>query len=568
MARPPRAHRGPALVGLSAALGLPTLFFLAALPDTVGLDGSGPRLVQALRLQPGTGHGTVSALLGHAACQIPLGPLSLRVATVQALAVALALCGVLALSLRFARQLQVREGIAVPLALGLSWFAAGTPDLWRAATGGGRAGVGLALLCWSLERLVASLPVAGGPPASARRRAAYLGALGAGLCLSESPLLGLPLAVATLPFAATLFPKTQRTRLWAAFWLGACAYLCEPLRALATGVTPAWPLQGIAARSAAGPMRATLDVFFIWALALVGALLCLRTGLRDRVLPVVGLAAASGALLLGLGRDSAFGQQVAPLLLTTCVVLGALAPLCLRAAGGERPGQARLIALVALTAVALGFVKLQTVSTRHAGARVGLGDRLSEQGLRNVPARAIVLTQSRAVYGPLSAIQLEEGARPDVTFIDTRRLLDAGFVAQLVADERALSPLLRGYLLSGALTTPELQTVAARRPVLVELTRADAADLSDTVRPAGLFYEVLPDGVTTADERGGAEQQAARYETLVGDVDVERLTQPERALLLAHFRTDAVYYDAFGDQESAAAADTRADALRSAVAPE
>ena len=156
-----------------------------------------------------------------------------------------------------------------------------------------------------------------------------------------------------------------------------------------------------------------------------------------------------------------------------------------------------------------------------------------------------------------------EHVRPDVTVVPMPFLDYPGVVEALAARDPDLAELLRGYLLEGELRQPDLQSLAARRPLLVEMDLRVPTDLYETMVPAGLYYEVVDAGATDTDVIEAAEPHAAvlgRLYAHLGEHGVEE-TETQGHLLWLHYM-DALYYASVGARDPARDAVRRALALR------
>jgi hypothetical protein len=126
-----------------------------------------------------------------------------------------------------------------------------------------------------------------------------------------------------------------------------------------------------------------------------------------------------------------------------------------------------------------------------------------------------------------------------------------GMIEELLRDAPELREVLRGYRLEGELRQPDLQSLAARRPLLVELDPRVPPELYETLVPDGLYHEVLADGATDTDERLGAQSQAEVFAELysrLGAADFEPRTREQ--LLWRHYM-NAIYFAGFGDRDAA-----------------
>ena len=152
-----------------------------------------------------------------------------------------------------------------------------------------------------------------------------------------------------------------------------------------------------------------------------------------------------------------------------------------------------------------------------------------------------------------------EVLRPDVTLGPMPFLDYPGVVEDLLAHHPELTDLLRAYLLDGALSVSELQSLATTRPVLIELDPRVPPAVYETLVPAGALYEVLADGATETDERDRAQAQDEMLSALgrrLSDA-IEKDPETKRELLWTNYMA-ALYFAGFGDLPHARSAAARA----------
>lgn len=118
-----------------------------------------------------------------------------------------------------------------------------------------------------------------------------------------------------------------------------------------------------------------------------------------------------------------------------------------------------------------------------------------------------------------------------------------GVLDALIERDPMIQDVLRGYLLDGELREPHLQSLAARRPLLIEMDVRVPPPLYETIAPTTHgFYQVIDAGTTSADIREGSARRAeaiARWTQAIGsDIhDAETRNQ----LLWMHYG-DVLYY--------------------------
>jgi hypothetical protein len=168
----------------------------------------------------------------------------------------------------------------------------------------------------------------------------------------------------------------------------------------------------------------------------------------------------------------------------------------------------------------------------------------------------------------LHVAALEEHSRPDVHVVPKPWQFDLVASERLVRAIPQLQPVLRASLLQRELPLTELQSLSARRPLLLELDPARERALYPALLPWGLYHQVSSSTVSRSDERFAARDADARNAVLDAALDEEPgLRGPLGALLAARARADADYYAAAGDPDHAAQAGERAHTLTVDPAP-
>ena len=169
---------------------------------------------------------------------------------------------------------------------------------------------------------------------------------------------------------------------------------------------------------------------------------------------------------------------------------------------------------------------------------------------RALPARAIVLAHNPDTIFRFWGGEAEERNRPDVTLVPLPLLSYPKLVDELVSKDPELRNLLRDYLLDGELNPSELQTLAAVRPLFVEMDLQITPDRFEMLVPELLYHRVLSAGITEIDE-----SEAMRRHAKLWDDTYTRLGRPidaqtEIQLLWRHY-TDALYFASVGDINAA-----------------
>ena len=206
-------------------------------------------------------------------------------------------------------------------------------------------------------------------------------------------------------------------------------------------------------------------------------------------------------------------------------------------------------ALGALLAVAALF---QFVRSSEASSLASFTDTdVFDDGLRRaLPSRSVVLVHNPQTIFRFWGGEAEEQNRPDVTMIPLPLLTYPGLVDRFVQDEPELLPLLRSYMLDGSLSVAELQSLAALRPVYVEMDVRVTRDMMDLLVPEHLYHRVLTADTTDADEARAMHSHA----TLWGDI-YQRIGRPieehTRTQLLWRHYADSLYFAGVGDTNAA-----------------
>jgi len=524
------------------------------------------------------GHPLASIVLGTANL-LPIGALSFRIAIVCALLLAIA---TVALFFAFETSLKVtdaiRPSLRAPLALGATWWVAGSPGWWFQAVRPEVYALQAALLCIAMERLLrVSVSGEGGDV-----RPLYQAALALGLALANHHFIALLAIVPSL----WLFIGISKTWGWRPFaWsigflcAGLLTYLYLPLRALQEPylnlgdpsspgrfiwVVTAQAFQKSFAPEAVAPFGETLvDVLIATAddlhvvtlfVALLGAYFMLRVkssrkyGLFWLTLWLVYLL---GRATLGFVRGNPdaiayFMVSYASLAIFAAFAIGVLLS-ALGAAVPSKPKLAPTLGAIVALAASLQFVRSSDASTLASFVDTDVFD----DGLRRcLPARSIVLAHNPQTIFRYWGGEAEELNRPDVTMIPLPLLSYPKLVDRYVRDEPELKPLLRSYLLDGTLSAPELQSLAAIRPVYVEMDVRVTQEMMDLLVPEQLYHRVLTADTTDTDEARAMHDHAALWADIY-----QRIGQPieehtEVQLIWRHY-TDSLYFAGVGDRNAA-----------------
>lgn len=580
MSEPPR----PWILALAA--GVPLLVYVVTASGHAYWLDAGEFVAASVEL--GVAHPPghpLMALLGRAFAFLPLGPLPLRVALASAACAAVAL-GFLYRALEHTLVATGADapGLRIPLALGGTWLVAGTFGLWFQAVRPEVYALQAALVLAALERVLAfeaRLPEVDGRPL-------YVASLVFGLALSNHHFLGFLLLPAVAPTLARLvLARGPRPLLGCAIaaGVGLVTYAYLPIRAAADptpnlGEPTTWARMGwvVSAKAFQGNRGegVPLSLGERWAdvgvlladnlhvatvlLALAGLYVALRRPASRRagyVWAAVAVVYAAARAWLGFVRRNpdALGYLVPALAAVVALAVAFVAVVLRTVDFRPRPGP--MVTLLAVLVAATGVAQIARGFRASELATFDATDAFDDPLRRELPPRAVVLVHAPQTVFRLWGGGATERLRPDLTVVPIPFLPYPGMVEGLVERAPELREMLGGYLLEGELRQPDLQTLAARRPLLVEMDVRVPPDLFETLVPNGLYHEVLADGATDADERLGAETADAAWQRLYTLLDSPPRDLETRHQLLWRHYNEALYYAGFGDRARAREAVTR-----------
>lgn len=614
---PGRSDPNVRLVALALAIGVPFAAYLAtASAHDYWLDG-GELTAQAIHLDIAhpPGH-PLAGLLGKLVSLIPLGPLSLRVALAQAICAAIAAGFLYRATDTTVRALGVeRDRVAVPIALGGTWLVAGSYAWWFQAVRPEVYALEALLVCVAIERVIAL--EAAWPTHDVRPL--YVAALALGLGLANHHLV----AFLAIPAVAPTLARVYRARglrplliSLAAIAVGLSAYVYLPVRAatdpptnLGDPTDPARIFWVVSARVYAHDMGTEavqpLGERFVDMLAILGRNFTAGgaegdpLGEASRAFVVLGVCIVSlyailrtpGARRIGVVWMLVFAVNLSARAWLGSVrsnpdILGYMMP-GIAAAGalivslvgallariGHRPdGTPRNTTTFAAVVVALlGLAQMKASVEQSSLASFHATDDFDEERIRRLPENAVVLANNPQTVFRHWSIDASEHVRPDVTIVPMPFLGYPNGVDMLVERDPDLRELLRGYMLEGELRQPDLQSLAASRPLLIEMMTPCRGDergpcippaLFETLVPAGMYYEVVETGATDTDVTEAAAPQAQMHRRLYAHLGGQTAERETRNQLVWMHYTDGLYYASVGAREPAAAAIGRALRLR------
>ncbi len=576
---PKTARDSPArLVAVGLAAGVPLAAYLATASGyAYWLDGG--EFVGAtaeLGISHPPGH-PVSLLVFSLLSLVPIGSLDFRIAIASALCAAVA-AGFLFLSIETTvRSLGVRRDVVVmPLAIGATWLVAGSSGFWFQAVRPEVYALEAALAFIALERVVwleSQWPTVDVRPL-------YIAFLALGFGLANHHFL----AILIFPALAPTLARVKRAKgnrplllCFAALLPGLATYAYLPVRASAGNnlnlgdpdsldrffwVLSAQAFQKNPELSPQPLGDRFLDVavqlvdslhFAPLLLACAGFYALLRAAGTHRIgyvwLSTLVVHVAARAWL-GFVRDNpdaagylmpALGAIGAASAAFIAAVLGAIGR-----ASEERPRKTAIA--IAWVALLLGGAQLQRGAVSASLASFRATDSYDDSLRRELPPRAVVLAYQPQTVFRWWGGESSERLRPDVTFVAVPFLAYPGFATELVTSDGDLRDLVRTYVLQGGVGTPEIESLAAERPVLVELDVRVALDVFGSLVPYGLYHQALSDRAYIADRETGAEREAidlGRLYQRLGDETHE--IETTRRLLWTHYMA-ALFYAHAGDR--------------------
>lgn len=509
---------------------------------------------------------------------LPLGPLAFRVALVCSLAAAAAAALMQRAGRHVLDALGLRPTTSDVLALGATLFTALTYSWWFQAVRPEVYALEAALSAVILERAVyieSRFPLRD-------THAVRVAAVAFGLALATHHFLALLMLPALAPTMArvSLARGTRPLVQAAALTLsGLALYLylpiraaCEPLLTLGDPTSPtrfywvvsAQAFQGnqgdgvplpLGERFADVVLQLLLDMHPLGLCAAVlGLYVLLRFTKTQRLgvlLGLVTLVFVAGRAWLGFVRDN---PDALGYLLPAFMAVGLLAAAGVGVVVGliEQRWPRTAVVLVSVLACS-ALIQVARHREQSSLARFDVADRFDDALVRNLPTGAVVLLYAPQSVFRVMGTQGEERLRPDVTFVPMPLLHYPNLPARLLARAPELRQLFAGIELTGDLREPDLQSLAAERPLYIELDGRVPVALYETLAPEGLYARVLPGGATDTDIQEGREAQQAVWAQLLLEAG-PHLDPETRAQVLYRRFHDAMFLAAVGDREGARAA--------------
>lgn len=589
----PKSPRDPSIsiVAYALAAGIPFAAYVATASAHAYWLDAGELVAAAAQLDIAhpPGH-PLASLIGHAATLVPLGPIALRVAIAQALCAAIAAAFLFGAIETTVRAMDVRhDRLSIPIALGASWLVACSHALWIQAVRPEVYALEAMLVAIAIERVVrleAAWPTHDVRPL-------YVAGLAIGLGLANHHFM----AVLVLPALAPTMARVYRARgsrslfvALGAVGFGLLAYAYLPVRSRTDPpidlgdpsslerffwVVSARAFQHADRHSLAAPIDRAGEVAIAivenvhlvpLVLAIAGVYALLRTPGARRIgfvwIAVVGFALA-GRSWMGhtSGNPDALGYLVPAFMGLAALAAALVAAIVAQLAGSPDRRPPVLVTALAIVMALLGLATIGESRKRSTLASFHATDDLDEPRIRALPARAVVIAHLPQTVFRHWELEATEAARPDVTLVPIPFLGYPGMIERVIERDPSIAELLRGYLLEGELRQPDLQSLAARRPILVEMDVRVPIALYETLAPALLYYEVVDAGTTETDVREAAEQRSLALRALDRALDDDRDDPETRAQIVWIHYGDALYYAQLGAIDRARESVRRARAL-------
>ncbi len=524
------------------------------------------------------GHPLASIVLG-AANFLPLGSIAFRVAAICSLLMAVA---VIAICRAFEHTLRasgvIDSGLVFPLSLAAAWWIAGTQAWWMQAVRPEVYALQAALLCVGIERI--SKMAAQGPDPDVRLL--YQASLALGLALANHHFIALLVVLPSLWLVLGVWAtRGWRPFAWSAAFgaAGLLTYLFLPLRAIAEPMlnlgdprTPGrlfWVVSAAAfqksfeAEEAAPFLDRLVEVWVTIAEdAHLGTLLVALLGgylmLRLRSSRKFGLFWLSLLLVFTFGRAAlGFVRHNPDALGYLMPAYASLGVLCAFAVGvvlssvvEAAPSMPRLAPV--LGAVVVGASLFQFSRNLETASLADFVDTdVFDDGLRRtLPEKAVVFAHNPDTIFRFWGGEAEEGTRPDVTLVPVPLVTYPKLVDRMVSVNPELAPVLRNYLLDGRLRSSDLQSLAALRPVFVEMDIRIETDTFELLVPEQLYHRILTADFTEMDESRAMQLHAGLWDDLYSRVGRPIDPQTSTQLLWRHY-ADALYFAGIGDSHGA-----------------
>lgn len=217
--------------------------------------------------------------------------------------------------------------------------------------------------------------------------------------------------------------------------------------------------------------------------------------------------------------------------------------------------------------VVVFHVTLVALTSEEAGVSADRSEQLAaevwvDEALGALEPRAAILVRSPAVAWRLWAARVTRGERPDVIVIPIPLLNRGHVAASLLAEGRAIEPLIRDFALTGEPTEVALSTLADARPLHVELDLRWSKRLVSHLAVDGLWLEYAPQPLGPSDRKLFASAQAAPMKRALSAITASLAPDASTASVVANTMAGhASVLTTLGDYESAQALFDQASAL-------
>jgi hypothetical protein len=213
----------------------------------------------------------------------------------------------------------------------------------------------------------------------------------------------------------------------------------------------------------------------------------------------------------------------------------------------SKPRLSPALAMILAVAALSQFVRSSEASTLAQFVDTDVFD----DGLRrSLPSRSVVLVHNPQTIFRYWGGEAEELNRPDVTMIPLPLLSYPKLVDRFVKDEPELTSLLRSYVLDGMLSAPELQSLAALRPVFVEMDVRVTQEMMDLLVPEQLYHRVLTADMTDTDEARAMHTHAGLWGDIYQRIGLPIEEHTKTQMLWRHY-ADSLYFAGVGDINAA-----------------
>jgi len=512
-----------------------------------------------------------AALIGAVFTWLPLGPLPFRVALASALLGSLA-AGFLCLAASHSlRSIGIRsELVQLGLGFAVSTLTASTAGWWFQSIRPEVYALSAATSFVAIERALA-FETRG--PNEGDVRALYVAALATGLGLTNHHLLTVVVSIALIP---VLFRAWKRlglgpiVRSSGFLVLGLVVDLYLPVRASAapalnlgqpdsldrfwwvvtaqtfqknTGFEISQPLIDRAAQVAEHLIE-TVPVPIL-VMALVGAYLVVRTaGARSAGILWLLVVVGHGLMRTWLGFVR-HNPDAAGYLMPMVASVFALAALPFGFVALRLSSRAATVVTLLLGAASV--VSLPYGVSTSSLASFTATDAFDEVGRLLLPPRAVVLAHNPQTIFRHWGGEAVDRTRPDVLIVPIPLISYPEMANTLAREAPEIAGVLRAELLDGRLSVSELQSLAAERPVLVELDVRVPPDVQEVLVPGVHYYEVLTDSATADDRRLAARVQRRGRRNLLALLGAPPHDYDTQGHLLWMHYMDALYWAGAGN---------------------